>query len=115
MIENYQAWEVEQYRLYGNYPDRITRDSSGQEYMIGDWSWNRLPQNKREFFEPVLRQLEGQHTFANVMEKTCGEFVLAPLELTERMFEAGKDRLGRARLRELWRDLIAAYKAGETT
>jgi DNA-binding CsgD family transcriptional regulator len=34
--------EVLWYRKHGRYPkERIVRDKTGAEYVIGDWAWNR--------------------------------------------------------------------------
>ena len=38
-----QASEVAWYFKHGRYPElRIVRDGHGQQYVIGDWSWNRM-------------------------------------------------------------------------
>jgi hypothetical protein len=40
--------QVGWYRRHGKYPaQRIARDSSGAEYVIGDWSWNRTQHRHR--------------------------------------------------------------------
>lgn len=46
--------EVEWYRTNGKYPERIVREhgGKGREYVVGDWSWNRLHPDKPEFIEP---------------------------------------------------------------
>jgi len=36
-----QSIQVRWYRKYGRFPERITKDINGKEYVIGDWSWNR--------------------------------------------------------------------------
>jgi|SRR6185369_16100024 len=37
-----QEMEVEWYRVCGKYPElRIKKDTSGNAYVIGDWSWSR--------------------------------------------------------------------------
>lgn len=48
--------EVEWYRKYGKHPERIVKDSSGQLYVIGDFSWNRPNTNKKEEFEPQYKR-----------------------------------------------------------
>lgn len=47
--------ELVWYRKFGAYPSRITRDRSGNEYVIGDWSWNGNPRNPREYVEHLMR------------------------------------------------------------
>lgn len=55
-----QAAEVEWYRRNGKYlRERIVRDSDGHPYVIGDWSWNRNPNNPYETIEPQMRQSNG--------------------------------------------------------
>lgn len=52
------------YRTHGKYPsERIVRAHSGtgEEYVIGDWSWNLLHPDKHEVIE---RQMESS-LFAN--------------------------------------------------
>jgi hypothetical protein len=39
-LHEHQASEVEWYRQYGRYQDRIRLDIQGREYVIGDFSWN---------------------------------------------------------------------------
>lgn len=46
--------EVEWYTAHGKYPERIARDSMGQRYVIGDWSWNLLHTDKPEVIEPLM-------------------------------------------------------------
>jgi len=46
--------EVAWYRANGRYPQtRIVKDSLGQEYVIGDWSWSRGPYPP-EIIEPYM-------------------------------------------------------------
>lgn len=46
-----QQLEVEWYRRHGKYRERICRDSMGREYVVGDWSWNRLHPEHQEHIE----------------------------------------------------------------
>ena len=48
---NQARLELAWYKLNGKYADRITKDATGQEYVIGDWSWNRLHPDRVEHFE----------------------------------------------------------------
>lgn len=49
----YAAAEVTWYRKNGRYPmDRIKRDGTGAEYVVGDTAWNR--DRWREFIEPDM-------------------------------------------------------------
>ena len=46
-IQDVRQVELDWYGENGCYPDtRITKDSDGREYVIGDDSWNRKPANK---------------------------------------------------------------------
>jgi hypothetical protein len=55
MATDIQQHEVEWYRLRGKYPDeRIKRTASEDEFVVGDWSWNRNNPDRQEYFEPVL-------------------------------------------------------------
>jgi hypothetical protein len=47
------AYEVAWYQIHGKFSDRITQDSQGVEYVIGDWSWNRHNPDRNEMIEPV--------------------------------------------------------------
>lgn len=48
------AFEVRWYRVNGLYPAaRIAKDAYGNDYLIGDWSWNR-GQNLSEIVEPRI-------------------------------------------------------------
>lgn len=40
-MEDLQSKQVKWYYKNGRYASRITKDSDGKEYVIGDWSWNR--------------------------------------------------------------------------
>lgn len=46
--------EVAWYRINGKHPARISRRSSGGEYVIGDWSWNRDNPQAQEWIEPQM-------------------------------------------------------------
>lgn len=48
--------EVKWYRRHGRWPERICRDSQGNEYVVGDWSWNRnrLTSEKEEYIEHLM-------------------------------------------------------------
>lgn len=46
-----QAREVEWYRRYGKYVQRIRRCTAGREYVVGDWSWERNHPDKDEPIE----------------------------------------------------------------
>ena len=49
--------ELKWYRKNGKHKRRrIVEDANGNEYVIGDWSWNRNPANKnrQEFVEPEM-------------------------------------------------------------
>jgi hypothetical protein len=54
---NIREMEILWYRKNGKYKDRITADSNGDDYVIGDWSWNRMTENKdkQEFIETDTR------------------------------------------------------------
>lgn len=53
-----RIYELEWYKIYGKYPERIKRDSKGQEYVIGDWSWERNYPNKPEWIDYKMRLRE---------------------------------------------------------
>lgn len=56
-----QAAEVRWYRKHGKYPDhRIKREyrGQGQEYVVGDWSWNRNHPDHPETVEPMMGGLD---------------------------------------------------------
>ncbi len=43
-MEDIRQRQVDWYRVNGRYPAlRIVRDSQQAEYVIGDWSWSRMP------------------------------------------------------------------------
>lgn len=48
--------EVAWYRQHGAHPQRIARDSSGTEYVIGDAAWNARHVWAREVIEPKMRR-----------------------------------------------------------
>ncbi len=50
-----QQREVEWYKHFGRYPERIATSGSGAKFVIGDWSWNRQHPGKAETIEPVMR------------------------------------------------------------
>lgn len=53
--------DVAWYRQHGKYPeDRIRRDSSGVEYVIGDWSWERKFPKRPEVID---RKMATNHEF----------------------------------------------------
>lgn len=44
--------QVKWYRAHGKYPEqRISRTREGDEYVIGDWSWNRTQKHNPERIE----------------------------------------------------------------
>lgn len=47
--------ELAWYRKHGKYPERITSDSKGLQYVIGDWAWHRKYPRKSEFIEERMR------------------------------------------------------------
>jgi hypothetical protein len=50
-----QSDEVAWYRKFGRYPNhRIRKDFRGQEFVIGDWSWNKMHPKNQEHFEHVF-------------------------------------------------------------
>lgn len=54
MVSDYQKMrsdEVIEYRESGKYPRRITTDINGNEYVVGDWSWNIQNPNSEEYIE----------------------------------------------------------------
>lgn len=49
--------ELDWYRKNGKHKRRrIKEDANGNEYVVGDWSWNKFPKNKhrQEFCEPEM-------------------------------------------------------------
>ena len=56
------ALEVEWYEKHGKFPSRITRDSQGVRYVIGDFTWN-----ERKTSENIHRRMANY-----VLEKTTG-------------------------------------------
>ena len=52
---NPKPLEVKWYKENGMYPERITKDSGGKEYVIGDYSWNTFKNKARlESIEPTM-------------------------------------------------------------
>lgn len=52
------ALHCEWYRANGKYPqERITSDSSGVDYVIGDWSWARRHPDKPELIDRELDKI----------------------------------------------------------
>ena len=50
------AIEVSWYRKNGKYPnERIVTDANDQEYMIGDWAWNKNNRDKPEYIEDMIK------------------------------------------------------------
>jgi hypothetical protein len=47
--------EVAWYRISGRHATRIKRDTSGQPYVIGDWSWNQERFGEEEYIESRMR------------------------------------------------------------
>jgi hypothetical protein len=47
--------EVAWYRIGGRHADRIKRDTWGQIYVIGDWSWNRERFVEEEYIESRMQ------------------------------------------------------------
>ncbi len=45
--------EVDWYKRNGRHKKRIALDANGNEYVIGDWSWNR-GNRPEEFIEPQM-------------------------------------------------------------
>lgn len=56
MSEYYKhcAAEVAWYRQHGKHSDRIRRAATGEEYVVGDWSWNRKHTDRHEVIEPRM-------------------------------------------------------------
>ena len=46
--------ELEWYRKNGKYPERIIKTGHLEEYVIGDWAWNRMHKDKKEAVEPDM-------------------------------------------------------------
>jgi hypothetical protein len=53
---NNQTKEVEWYRKNGKHPTRIKHDQSGNLYVIGDWSWNKLHPSLYEKIEDRMKR-----------------------------------------------------------
>ncbi|MFZ2172351.1 MAG: hypothetical protein WAW61_22285 [Methylococcaceae bacterium] len=53
---NIREVELSWYRKNGKHDERIAKDSNGNEYVIGDDSWNSNPKNKdqHEFVDPDM-------------------------------------------------------------
>lgn len=50
-----QAKQVAWYRRHGKFPAaRIVKDKTGAEFVIGDWSWNRMGHVQQEIIEPQM-------------------------------------------------------------
>lgn len=47
--------EVEWYRKHGRYKDRITEDTDGKKYVIGDESWNAQHHNAVEYIDNKIK------------------------------------------------------------
>ncbi len=53
---NKQNIEVIWYRKNGKYPnERIVTDANDDEYMIGDWAWNKNNRDKPEYIEDIIK------------------------------------------------------------
>lgn len=52
------AFQVRWYRRVGRHQDRVRRDSHGVEYVVGDWSWNRLYPQRPEFIDSRMADLK---------------------------------------------------------
>ena len=46
--------EVKFYRENGKHKERIVKDADDNEYVIGDFSWNRKHKDKPEFIENAM-------------------------------------------------------------
>lgn len=46
--------EIFWYKKHGKYKDRITVDSNGLKYVIGDWAWNRKNADRKEYIEDKI-------------------------------------------------------------
>lgn len=53
--------EIDWYRRYGKYPERITGDSHGAQYVIGDQSWNQRNPHRPEAIEHLMPRLGSHH------------------------------------------------------
>lgn len=52
-----QEREINWYLNYGKYPQlRIARSRSGEQYVIGDWSWNSRHPNQQENIENRMQR-----------------------------------------------------------
>lgn len=51
-----QQFEVRWYRKHGRHPNRIRREHGGRgdQYVIGDWSWHRIPDAPDESIELAM-------------------------------------------------------------
>jgi hypothetical protein len=47
--------ELAWYRANGKHPERIIKDTHGNEYVIGDWGWHRKHPDLPEFIEDRMR------------------------------------------------------------
>ena len=54
-MTNPRIAELEWYRKFGRYPERIRKDSLGLDYMIGDYAWHRKHPDRQEFVEERMR------------------------------------------------------------
>ena len=61
--------EVAWYRQHGEYPQRIARDSSGNEYVIGDASWNARHEWARERVEPQMMRAVRRAEVGNAADR----------------------------------------------
>ena len=50
---------VDWYRKNGKYPERIRTDGDGVEYIVGDWSWERMNPDKPEYVDLTLTRNAG--------------------------------------------------------
>ena len=57
MSKKIKQKEIEWYRENGSYLSRIAFDSTGNVYLIGDWSWNRIVgADRQEFVEEKMKK-----------------------------------------------------------
>lgn len=54
MTEDIMAAEVRWYKQNGKYPERITTDSRGRAFVVGDRDWNRRHRKKMEYIEDEM-------------------------------------------------------------
>ena len=53
-MEDQRHKELQWYKKHGKYKDRVTTDSVGQPYVIGDWAWNRMHPYNYEHIEEKM-------------------------------------------------------------